>query len=150
MPMQLMPDDQSLYPRVVAGSISALSLQLHDELSSIGYSLLPEDVTKAFINEVQYFVGWAVLSCQRGSTVAVFLDESIVLDAGEWAIIEPVVRAHTDVLQAQLVEGSRSLGGDGFGMSVSEAKQNHTIEREKLQKLAFVEAPFSFKTLGGL
>ena len=41
------------------------------------------------------------------------------------------------------------MGGDGFGMSVSEAEQAFNQAKELMPKNAFVEPPFSFKTLGG-
>ena len=78
-----------------------------------------------------------------------FTDKNIVLEGFEWGIIEPCLSANCDLIQAQLVEASRSMGGDGFGMSVSEAEQAYNQAKELMPKNAFVEPPFSFKTLGG-
>ena len=80
---------------------------------------------------------------KKAAAIPVMIDQNLTIDAYEWSIIEPVVRAHCDLLQARLVEGSRSLGGDGFGIQVSEAQQNYTMERDKLPRLAFVAPPYT-------
>ena len=73
---------------------------------------------------------------------------NLILEGFEYAIIEPCFSANCDLIQAQLVEGSRSMGGDGFGLSVSEAEQAYREAKELMPKNAFVAPPFSFKTMG--
>lgn len=133
------------YPKLTLGTLEVLAGQLHSELQGCGYSLLLSDVEQAALLEVQYYAGWTLLEVQRQSSnpTAVLLDKTVNIDAYEWSIIEPVVRAHCDLMQARLVEGSRSLGGDGFGLQVSEAQQNYVMEREKLPKLAFIAPPYT-------
>ncbi|MDM1021585.1 hypothetical protein QSV37_14915 [Acinetobacter sp. VNK23] len=147
--MQLLPDDGSQNPKVIAGPISVLASNFHQKLQMKGYSLLLEDVTAALIQETELYAGkGATLSCQRGLTSAIEIDENLILEGFEYAIIEPCFRANCDLIQAQLVEGSRSMGGDGFGLSVSEAEQAYREAKELMPKNAFVAPPFSFKTMG--
>jgi hypothetical protein len=136
------------YPRLALGTVESLAQTLHQELYGGGYSLLESDVLSAFLCEVQFYSAWAAFAVQKAEAATVtLLNKDLVLDSYEWAIIEPVVRAHCDLLQARLVEGSRSLGGDGFGLQVSEAQQNYLQARELLPKTAFVAQPY---TLGKL
>lgn len=147
--MQLLPNDGTGNFRAVAGAISELAALYHQKLTLKGYSLLQEEIQAAFIEEVKRYAGWQSLTCQKSSAVPIAVDEHLILEAFEWVIIEPCVKANCDLIQASLVEASRSMGGDGFGMSVSEAEQAYEAEKEKMPKNAFVQPPFSFKTLGG-
>ena len=148
--MQLLPNDGTNNFRAVAGSISELAALYYQKLVLKGYSLLQEEVQAAFIEEVKRYAGWQSLTCQKSLIVSIAVDENLILEAFEWVIIEPCVKANCDLIQASLVEASRSMGGDGFGMSVSEAEQAYKAEKEKMPKNTFVQPPFSFKTLGGL
>jgi hypothetical protein len=147
--MQLLPNDGTNNYRAVAGPISKLAELYHQKLTLKGYSLLQDEVQTAFIEEVKRYAGWQSLTCQKNATAPIEVDENLVLEAFEWVIIEPCVKANCDLIQASLVEASRSMGGDGFGMTVSEAEQAYEAEKEKMPKNAFVHPPFSFKTLGG-
>ncbi|MEG2267747.1 MAG: hypothetical protein RSC68_25900 [Acinetobacter sp.] len=147
--MQLLPNDGTGNFRAVAGTISELTALYYQKLVLKGYSLLQEEVQAAFIEEVKRYAGWQSLTCQKSSAVAIAVDEHLILEAFEWVIIEPCVKANCDLIQASLVEASRSMGTEGFGMSVSEAEQAYEAEKEKMPKNAFVQPPFSFKTLGG-
>ena len=147
--MQLLPNDGTGKFRAVAGTISELAALYHQKLTLKGYSLLQEEIQAAFIEEVKRYAGWQSLTCQKSSIVPIAVDEHLILEAFEWVIIEPCVKANCDLIQASLVEASRSMGTEGFGMSVSEAEQAYEAEKEKMPKNAFVQPPFSFKTLGG-
>ena len=147
--MQLLPNDGTGKFRAVAGTISELAALYHQKLTLKGYSLLQEEIQAAFIEEVKRYAGWQSLTCQKSSAVPIAVDEHLILEAFEWVIIEPCVKANCDLIQASLVEASRSMGGDGFGMSVSEAEQAYEAEKEKMPKNAFVQPPYSFKTAGG-
>lgn len=147
--MQLLVDDEAnngeraIYVHIDGGTVADGALQLFDELSATGYSLLYDDVLRAAVIDVQYYAAWAVLDSQRQATALNRIGEDTRLAAYEWAIIDPVLRAHCDLLQARLVEGSRSLGGDGFGLAVSEANQIYNEARKLMQQEAFCEPPFS-------
>ena len=147
--MQLLPNDGTGNFRAVAGTISELAALYHQKLTLKGYSLLQDEIQAAFIEEVKRYAGWQSLTCQKSSIVPIAVDEHLILEAFEWVIIEPCVKANCDLIQASLVEASRSMGSEGFGMSVSEAEQAYEAEKEKMPKNAFVQPPFSFKTLGG-
>ena len=147
--MQLLPNDGIGNFRAVAGTISELAALYHQKLTLKGYSLLQDEIQAAFIEEVKRYAGWQSLTCQKSSIVPIAVDEHLILEAFEWVIIEPCVKANCDLIQASLVEASRSMGTEGFGMSVSEAEQAYEAEKEKMPKNAFVQPPFSFKTLGG-
>ncbi|WOE40054.1 hypothetical protein [Acinetobacter chinensis] len=147
--MQLLPDDSSIAPVIIAGTLSQMSLKLHNQLMLKGYSLLHEDVLQVFINETCKYAAWQTLTAQRNSTQIIEVDESLVLQGFEWLLIEPSVRAGCDVIQANLVDASGSLGMEHFGLSVSEAEQALKDENQKLGRAAFVQPPLSFKTLAG-
>ncbi|MEG1092257.1 MAG: hypothetical protein RSE38_13050, partial [Acinetobacter sp.] len=117
--MQLLPNDGTGNFRAVAGTISELAALYHQKLTLKGYSLLQDEIQAAFIEEVKRYAGWQSLTCQKSSIVPIAVDEHLILEAFEWVIIEPCVKANCDLIQASLVEASRSMGGDGFGMSVS-------------------------------
>jgi hypothetical protein len=69
------------------------------------------------------------------------------LDAYEWEIILPVVRAHIAIIQARRSDASKSLGTEGYGLSISEAEQLYKDARLEMQRAAFIEAPFSIDPL---
>lgn len=141
--------DNDIYRIAVAGTVKDLSNDLFIELQNSGYSLLDSDVLAVFLNEVQYYASWSVLEVQRLSATATLISDSIILHAYEWAILNPVVRAHCDLIQAKLMESSRSLGGDGFGLTVSEANQIYLESRTRMQFEASYEPPFSIATADG-
>jgi hypothetical protein len=62
------------------------------------------------------------------------LNKDYVLSLSEWGLIEPVIRAHCELIQAQRVEGTGSLGGERFGLSVSEATANYKEAKEDLKE----------------
>ena len=114
--MQLLPNDGTGNFRAVAGTISELAALYHQKLVLKGYSLLQEEVQAAFIEEVKRYAGWQSLTCQKSSAVPIAVDEHLILEAFEWVIIEPCVKANCDLIEASLVEASRSRGTEGFGM----------------------------------
>ncbi|OVO01900.1 hypothetical protein B9S52_18660, partial [Acinetobacter baumannii] len=59
-------------------------------------------------------------------------------------IFQHLVKAHCDLLLARLVEFTRGLGVESYGLSVSEAQQNYNEKKDALPKLAFCMAPMSF------
>lgn len=139
--------NREIYILANAGTVGDIALQLHQELQARGYSLLFEDVLFAAMTDVQYYTSWAVLEVQRKDGENVFLDKDTPLEAYEWAIIEPVLRAHCDLIQANLMESSRSLGGEQFGLTVSEASQSYAEAKRNMQNEAFIEPPVALKTM---
>ena len=142
MAMKLLPESEGY--AVVAGSIQQLSEELYKEYQLSGYSILLDDIVRAFLDEAKYYAGWAVLDCQTKATTSIELNETIELSGDEYVIIQPLVKAHCDLLQARLVEATRGLGVESYGLSVSEAQQNYNEKKDALPKLAFCMAPMSF------
>jgi len=140
----------STYLLVEMGTIKETAELLYEQLHKSGYALLLTDILGICLSETMNYAAWAVLESQKNELGYPYIHQDTMLHGYEWAMIEMVIRAHCDLLQARMMEATRSLGGDGFGMTVSEAQSNYVQEREKLQKLASYEPPFSFKTLGGL
>ncbi|MEW7965762.1 hypothetical protein AB0858_14065, partial [Acinetobacter baumannii] len=62
MAMKLLSESEGY--AVVAGSIQQLSEELYKEYQLTGYSILLEDIVKAFIEETKTYAGWATLDCQ--------------------------------------------------------------------------------------
>ena len=140
---ELNPYQDGVYQNSEAGSIASLSDRLFDEYGLMGYSLTPDDILTAIVSDMTFYAGWEATS-QQTKGVAVTINAQYVITFDEWAVIEPVVRAHCDFIQAQRVEGTGSLGGERFGLSVGEASQNYINAKEVMKKEAFIEPPFTF------
>lgn len=132
-------------PRLLAGAVGQLAASLHTELVNSGYSLMPEDVLLCVVQAVCKYAAWDTLDAQRNATGSVSVDSSLVLAAHEWQIIEPLVRAHCDLIQANRMEASRSLGMEQVGMSVSEAMQGLQMQQDLLAQRAFCAPPFAIE-----
>lgn len=131
----------NIYPSSQAGTVAELSDLVANELSMSGYSLGQDDVQSIILAECRYYSGWAMFEAQKSSVIS--LDDSLVLDAYEWSILEPAIRAHLDLRQAQHMEAIKSIGSTDFGLTVSEARQIYLQERAEVPKTAFVEPPYS-------
>lgn len=137
------------HPPIVVGTLGDIKTLLHAELSKSGYSLLASEVLTCLVSAVVFYASWATLEIQRrqeeGSTTPLLIDETLTLDAYEWALIKPLAKAECDVMQAYRGEAARSLGMDSYGLGVSEATQMlMELKRpENLPKQAFVAEPFS-------
>lgn len=140
-------------PNYSAGSITDLCDKLYDELLTSGSSLMRSDVTQFYLEETRRYVAWAGgLQIKANDDKAddltddlewLSVDENTILTTDEWAIIDPVVRAHCDLLQAQRMEGAQQLGVAMSGLSTSEAKQMYREAIEQMEKKAFQCEPFS-------
>jgi len=134
---------------IVAGTLGDIKTLLNVDLSRSGYSLTASEVLDHLKSAVLFYASWATLEVQRrqteGSTTPLPIDETLALDADEWKIIEPLVRAECDVMQAYRSEAARSMGMDAYGLGVSEAVQvlMELKRPENLPKQAFVAEPFS-------
>lgn len=133
----------NLYPSSQAGSVAELSDLVTNELVMSGYSLDQDDVQTIILAECRYYSGWAMFEAQKSSVIS--LDGSLVLDAYEWSILEPAIRAHLDLKQAQRMEAIKSTGSVDFGLSVSEAKNIYSQERAEIPKTSFIEPPYSLE-----
>lgn len=141
--MQLNPVDVSgQHSDSDAGTIATLSNLLYTEYALSGYSTQADEIETALAMDYAYYVGWATSSSQeKGQSKDIDRDKVITIN--EWAVIEPLIRAHCDLLQANRMEANASLGTERFGLSVSEASMNYNNAKEKMQKEAFVEPPFT-------
>ncbi len=146
--MQLRPKDENgHYQNSEAGTIASLSDTLFNEYILSGYSLTPEDIEPALIADFKLYAGWTSTFTQDKGLVTT-LDRTQIISISEWAIIEPVIRAHCDLIQANRVEAMDSLGGERFGLSVSEATMGFTEAKREMESKTFVEEPF-FISFGG-
>ncbi len=136
-------DVLNIYPSSQAGTIQELALGLFDLLTLSGYSLSQDEIETLILAECRYYAGWAAFQAQEKAKVA--LDSSLTIECFEWSILEQVIRAHCNVVEAQRIEALKSLGGAEFGLSASEASQLYLEERAKLPQLACIEPPFSLE-----
>lgn len=146
--MQLRPfDENGQYQNSEAGTIASLSDMLFNEYVLSGYSLTPDDIKPALIADFKVYAGWCSTYTQNKGLTTV-LDDTQILSVSEWSIIEPVIRAHCELIQANRMEATASLGGEHFGLSVSEATTNYIEEKKDMESKTFVEEPF-FISFGG-
>lgn len=145
MSIILQPSLDQEYPPLTVGTVAEMAERLYLELTQSGYSLMVEDIEAVFIEATCLYAAWATLNIQLTQDQPVPLDNTLPLDASEWAIMQPLVRTHCDLLQARRMEGARSLGGEGFGLSVGEAEQMYELARENMPKAAFIAPPFSIE-----
>lgn len=138
----LNPTTQCGYQNSEVEELSVMAEHLFNEYGLLGYSLTVEDIEIALINDVRFYAGWEETYQQEKGESSV-IDRSYKLAVNEWAVLEPVIRAHCDFIQAQRVEGTGSLGGERFGLTVSEASQNYSNAKDVMKKEAFVEGPFT-------
>lgn len=125
-----------------AGSINELANLLDDHYISHGYSISKEDILDVLKVDFLFYTAWAETQAQREGGVST-VDENTVISVAEWGIIELVIRAHLDWIQAQRMESTASLGVQSFGLSVPEAKANFDISKETMKKEAFISQPFT-------
>ena len=141
--MKLNPvDAKGQHQEGEAGTIASLAEALYLEYALMGYSTTAEDISTAIMLDFAFYAGWATTTTQELG-IETEIDENHSISFTEWAILEPVIRAHCDLIQSQRVEGTGSLGGERFGLSVSEAKQAYADAKLEMKKDAFVEAPFT-------
>lgn len=129
---------------VKAGSLNELAGLLLEEFFSKGYALSELEVLEVLKTECRYMMSWTPLNLSPELAV-IHVNENTELSNGEWGVLEPVIRAHCDLLQAQRVDASKSLGEVGFGLTVSEAEQTYLQERDAIPKKCFIEAPYSIE-----
>lgn len=124
------------------GNVMTISSLVANEFALVGYSLTDLDVQPALIANFAVYAGWNT-PYTKENNLPTPLDESQIISFNDWAVLEPLVRAHCELLQAQRVDGTGSLGNERFGLSVSEATQNYNLAKETMKKEAYVEPPFT-------
>lgn len=121
----------------VLKSMTDISSSLYDELLFNGDAISLDDVKQSIIKHMQILAGWQALTHRQEP-----LDDDVMIEYGEWAVLYPVVRAHLDYVQAKRMEGSRAISGEAFGKDVNTAYQDYKYELDELPKKSFCEKPF--------
>ena len=132
-----------VYLATKAGTVAELTQLVFGELTLSGYSLDEDDILAVILVECRFYAGWAMFESQSDSVIEI--NENLVIDQGEWSILEPVIKANLDLKQAQRMESIKSLGSQDFGLTVSEANQLYKEERDAMPRLAFIEEPYSLE-----
>ncbi len=138
-------------PKYTKGSISDISQNLYEELLTTGYSLLFSDIEGVILSEIKDYIAWngelkSLEDKETDKLLPIDIDGETILTLDEWAIIEPVVIAHCDIMQAKRMEGVQNLGVQPVGMTASEAKQAYREVKLQMQKEAFDCEPYSVET----
>lgn len=136
-----MLSSQHIYYTPSLTSIADLALGLHKELQFNGDSVLLEDVEQSIIDHARLYAGWKTLYYQHKTPIS--LNRDFMLEVGEWAILNPVVRSHLEFVQAKRVEGSRAINGEMFGKDVNSAYQDYKNELDTMPQKAYVQDVFS-------
>ena len=135
----------------VMGTVQDVAQILYDELLKGGSSLMLSEVVKAVINGAVKYAGWSgeLQHCPTDDDSCkaplLSITANTVLGVDDWLIIEPLVRAHCDLIQARRLEAAQNLGVQPSGMSTSEAKQYYEEALLTLKKEAFQCEPFSIE-----
>lgn len=133
----------------VMGTLFEVASDLYDELVTSGSSVTIDDVVKIVIDATKKFAAWSgeMQHCPKedASCKSPLLDitQNTVVTVDDWVLIEPVVRAHCDLVQARRMEGYQGLGGQPSGMLSSEALQYYKEALEVMKKEAFQFQPFT-------
>ena len=139
--MQLRPiDENGQFEDSEAGTIASLSDLLFNEYGLTGYSLVPDDIETALIADFKLYAGWKSTYTQNKGMVTT-LNKTQIVSVMEWMILEPVIRGHCELIQANRMEATGSLGGERFGLTVSEANQQYTDAKREMEGKTFVEEP---------
>lgn len=133
----------------VIGSLQDAAQELYDELLTTGSSVLLSDVVTIMITNTKKYAGWSgeLQHCPKDDGLCVnpllTITANTVLGVDDWLILEPVVRAHCDLVQARRMEGAQGLGVQPAGMSSSEALQYYKEALELMKREAFQCQPWS-------
>ena len=132
----------------VIGTIQDAAQELYDELLTTGSSVRLSEVVKVLITNTKKYAGWSgelqhYPSDSADDKPLLTITANTVLGVDDWLIIEPMVRAHCDLVQAHRMEGAQGLGVQPTGMTTSEALQLYKDALELMKKEAFQCQPFS-------
>lgn len=137
----------------IMGTLIQVAQDLYDELVTSGSSVTLNDVVKIVITNTKKYAGWSgeMQHCpsdtQDCKSPLLVITQNTVIGVDDWIIVEPVVRAHCDLVQARRMEGFQGLGGQMSGMAASEALQLYKESLEAMKKEAFQFQPFSVETI---
>lgn len=137
----------------VMGTVQDVAQSLYDELIMSGSSLMLSEVVKAVIKATIKYAAWSgeMQHCPIGDesckSPLLSITANTVLGVDAWAIIEPVVRAHCDLIQARRIEAGQGLGMQPTGISSGEARQIYDDALLVLEKKSFQCEPFSVETI---
>ena len=133
----------------VIGSLQDASDELYDELLTTGSSVMLSDVVKIMIVNTKKYAGWSgeLQHCPKEDASCVkpllIITENTDLGVDDWITLEPVVRAHCDLVQDRRMERAQQLGVRPTGMSSSEALQYYKEALDVMKREAFQCQPFS-------
>ena len=132
----------------VIGTIQDAAQELYDELLTTGSSVRLSEVVKVLITNTKKYAGWSGElqhhpSVKDDDKPLLTITANTVLGVDDWLIIEPMVRAHCDLVQARRMEGAQGLGVQQTGIMTSEALQLYKDAVEVMKKEAFQCQPFS-------
>lgn len=136
----------------VIGTLQDVAQDLYDELLTTGSSVRLSDINKLLITNTKKYAGWSgeLQVCPSADESCVnplmVITANTVLGVDDWLIIEPMVRAHCDLVQARRMEGAQGLGVNPTGMTTSEALQLYKDSIEQMKREAFQCQPFSVDT----
>lgn len=135
----------------VIGTIQDAAQELYDELLTTGSSVRLSEVVKVLITNTKKYAGWSGElqhhpSVKDDDKPLLAITANTVLGVDDWLIIEPIVRAHCDLVQARRMEGAQGLGVNPTGMTTSEALQLYKDAIEQMKREAFQGQPFSVET----
>ena len=137
----------------VMGTIAEVANDLYDELITSNSSATIDDVLKIIITNTKKYAGWSgemqhcPLADEACKSPLLTITVNTVIGVDDWVIIEPVVRAHCNLVQARRMEGFQGLGGQVSGLSSQEAEMDYREALERMKKEAFQFQPFSVETL---
>lgn len=132
----------------VIGTIQDAAQELYDELLTTGSSVRLSEVVKVLITNTKKYAGWSGElqhhpSVKDDDKPLLIVTANTVLGVDDWLIIEPMVRAHCDLVQARRMEGAQGLGVNPTGITTSEALQLYKDAVEQMKREAFQGQPFS-------
>lgn len=135
----------------VIGTIQDAAQELYDELLTTGSSVRLSEVVKVLITNTKKYAGWSgelqhYPSVKDDDKPLLTITANTVLGVDDWLIIEPMARAHCDLVQARRMEGAQGLGVNPTGMTTSEALQLYKDSIEQMKREAFQCQPFSVDT----
>lgn len=139
----LQPIIDNEYQPSMAGTIAHLASVLLEELEFSGESIAIEDAEKSIIDHAVLYAGWQSLYVQKNSTQPIEVNQALELELGEWSIIEPVVRAHLELIHSKRVDGSGAISGERTGKDPMTANTDYVAAKEEMKKNAFCEEVFS-------
>lgn len=141
---------------VIIGTLKDAAKALYDELLTSGSSLLLEDVLKVFMKSTEHYVTWSgkkllnkINDADPEPTSILDLSSvksSTLISRTDWSIMETLVRAHCDLVQAKRIEGMQGLGLNTTAMSSSEARGYYDEALKEMKKEAFQCEPYTVDT----